>query len=192
MQSIEIWKDIDFTKGRYQVSNVGNVRRLGYNMIKSNGAVMHLKPMHMKQHEDPDGYLTVGFTCKDIGIYKTCMVHRLVASAFIPNTENKPTVNHKDGNKKNNRIDNLEWATYQEQSDHAHRIGLRPHNMYVEIGRKASKVVSIPVICTNTGERFKSMSDAEHKYGLYGGAVSICISTGNPVHGLYFEKITKD
>ena len=184
----EIWKDINFTQGRYEISSKGRVRRKSFDIIKSNGYVQHLKSMLMKFYEDPDGYLTVGFCCKDINLYKTCMVHRLVATAFIPNPDNKPTVNHIDGNKKNNCIDNLEWATYQEQSDHAHRIGLRPHSIY-ENRESVKKRLSKPVYCVETNETFHSMTEAESKLHLYGGCVSICIATGRPVRGLHFKRL---
>ena len=55
---------------------------------------------------------------------KYCLVHRLVANAFIPNPENKRCINHKDGNKKNNNINNLEWVSYSENMKHAYRTGL--------------------------------------------------------------------
>ncbi len=58
------------------------------------------------------------------GNYKNYKIHRLVAKAFIPNPENKPTVNHIDGYKMNNCINNLEWTTYSENSQHALKIGL--------------------------------------------------------------------
>ena len=70
------------------------------------------------------GYL--GLAIGANGIKKRFIVHRLVAQAFIPNPENKPCVNHKDGNKLNNCIKNLEWVTYQENTIHAHRVGLFP------------------------------------------------------------------
>ncbi len=69
---------------------------------------------------DTAGYATVKMPDKNR------MVHRLVAEAFIPNPENKPMVNHKDGNKRNNNVSNLEWVTAQENSAHAWSYGLRP------------------------------------------------------------------
>ena len=60
---------------------------------------------------------------------KTCMIHRLVAQAFIPNPEGKPEINHKDGDRNNNHVDNLEWCTSSENSYHAYRTGLaKPKN----------------------------------------------------------------
>ena len=104
----EIWSDINGFEGRYQVSTYGRVRRLHHS-----GQVYIFKMQINK-----DGYYTVYIT-RD---YRTT-VHRLVAMTFIPNTENKPTVNHKDGNRKNNNVNNLEWATWSENSQHAQDSG---------------------------------------------------------------------
>ena len=63
---------------------------------------------------------------------KRMLIHRLVAEAFIPNPENKPTVDHADGNRKNNRIDNLRWATYSEQNSRFNTYGVRSEKIYAE------------------------------------------------------------
>lgn len=110
----EIWKDI---YAEYQVSNLGRVYSKKTNKL--------LRPAL-----DSWGYLQV---CLYVNGKPTSKkVHRLVAEAFIPNLENKKTINHKDGNKLNNRVDNLEWATDSEQQIHAYKIGLRKkHNKKV-------------------------------------------------------------
>ena len=95
---MEIWKDIKNYEGYYQVSNFGNIRSLHkrnkYNLMK----------LPIKR-----GYYQIGLR-KD-GTRKFCQVHRLVAQAFIDNPLNLPQVNHKDENKLNNIVDNLEWCT---------------------------------------------------------------------------------
>lgn len=83
----------------YEVSNFGNIR--------------NVKLGKMLKGYDNDGYVMVRFK------NKSYLVHRLVALAFIPNLENKPEVNHKDGNKKSNIIGNLEWSTPKENTNHA-------------------------------------------------------------------------
>lgn len=99
----EIWKDIkDFPN--YQVSNLGNVRNI------KRGTTM--KPIY-----DNNGYKKVHLFNK--GKEKMLFIHRLVAIAFIPNPENKPTVNHIDGNTSNSNVNNLEWATMKEQLIHS-------------------------------------------------------------------------
>ncbi len=106
---MEKWKKIDgFDK--YYVSNRGRVKN------KKTGRV--LKPCVSSW-----GYLR--HTLSLNGVTSVVRVHRLMALAFIPNPENKPTVNHIDGNKTNNSLDNLEWATYSENNFHAYRIGLK-------------------------------------------------------------------
>ena len=76
----------------------------------------------LKQFNNGYGYSFTNL-CKN-GKEKTKYVHRLVAKTFIPNQDNKPQVNHKDGNKQNNCIDNLEWVTHSENMKHAFKIGL--------------------------------------------------------------------
>ena len=106
--------------GRYMISNHGNLRSLD----REDSIGRKVKGRELKLTLKPDGYLDV-MLCKD-GKKLTCKVHRLVATTFLENTDDKRTVNHIDGNKINNRVDNLEWATDSEQQKHAVTIGLRP------------------------------------------------------------------
>jgi len=130
----EIWKPIEDYLGYYEVSNYGNVRSLKRKF--ANGRI--LKPATNKY-----GYLQVGL-CFESKL-SSYTVHSLVAKAFIPNPENRPTVNHKDGIKSNCHYLNLEWATKSEQAIHSLRTGLRvmPENWKGKFGSKhgASKYV---------------------------------------------------
>lgn len=77
----------------------------------------HNKNMIMKQHSSKDGYKNIGLILN--GKTSDHRVHRIVASAFVPNPDNKPFINHKDGNKSNNNYDNLEWCTQKENVKHS-------------------------------------------------------------------------
>lgn len=107
----ESWKTIKEMK-TYEVSNYGRVRK------KLLSGYRYLKPF-----KDKDNYLRVCLCENNHRIYRN--IHRLVAIEFITNSNNKPTVNHIDGNKHNNHIDNLEWATIKEQNNHALKNKLR-------------------------------------------------------------------
>jgi len=106
---IEIWKDIQGYAGIYQVSNIGNV--------KNTTDIKMLKPQ-----KATNGYRHVYLSA--FGKAIKFFIHRLVASAFIPNPENKKTVNHINGIKHDNRVENLEWNTHSENIKHAFNTGL--------------------------------------------------------------------
>lgn len=114
----EIWKDIRGYEGLYQVSNLGNVRSLNYNRQN--------KIKNIKAVSNYRGYLKVSLSKNNI--IKNKNVHRLVAEAFIVNPNNFPVVNHKDGNKHNNKIINLEWTTKSENTNHAYKNNLMKKN----------------------------------------------------------------
>lgn len=99
----EVWRDIPGYEGKYQVSNIGNVRSLHYRNTN--------KAQRLNSVINEGGYNIVGLS-KD-GKSKQYKVHRLVAEAFIPNPNNYPIINHKDENKTNNVVWNLEWCTYE-------------------------------------------------------------------------------
>ena len=108
---MEIWKDIKGYEGKYQVSNFGNVKSLNYR----NTGKEHL----MKPILQTTGYFYVRLCNKPNKIYS---IHRLVADAFIPNPENLPCVNHKDENKTNNHVDNLEFCTQLYNNEYGTRL----------------------------------------------------------------------
>ena len=127
----EIWKDIP-NLNNYQASNLGRIRSVEH-YIKSNFhncKMVKRKGKILKQYKD--NYYKIDIN--ENGKTKKKLVHRLVASTFIPNLENKPCVNHKDGNKLNNHISNLEWCTYSENTKHAYDNKLQ-NNKRDEKGR---------------------------------------------------------
>ena len=108
----ETFKDVVGFEDLFKISNKGNLWSKRSQKI-------------LKQHIHKNGY----YVCSTKiggrkGVDKCFKIHRLVAEAFIPNPENKPTVNHKDTNKLNNNVENLEWATHSEQTEHAYANGL--------------------------------------------------------------------
>lgn len=105
---MEVWKDIKGYEELYQVSNYGRIKSLNYNRTK--------KEKIMSLNNDSWGYLIVGLYKSK---RKNFRVHRLVAETFISNPENKPQVNHIDGNKQNNIVSNLEWVTQNENMKHS-------------------------------------------------------------------------
>ena len=109
----EIWKDIKNFEGVYMVSNLGNVKSLDRNTKKG-----FIKGKNLSLFKNDNGYVRVSLQVNNKS--KSFTVHRLVAEAFIENPLNKPQVNHIDGDKKNNYVNNLEWATRFENMKHAY------------------------------------------------------------------------
>lgn len=106
----EIWKNIPGFNGDYQISNYGRIK-----------SFKRKEPKILKQGYDGRKYRKI-MLCKN-GKRTNPAVHTLVAKLFVPNPKNKPTVNHIDCNKDNNRADNLEWMTYSENSLHGRKNG---------------------------------------------------------------------
>lgn len=150
----EIWKPIEGTNGMYEVSNTGKVRSL-----YGEGRIRELKPWNN------GGYKRVNLSIDRKKINR--LVHRLVAEAFIPNPEHKAEVNHIDGDKHNNCVDNLEWTTHYENVDHADRTGLREGSIKAIL--ESNKRLQRPIIATNvkTGEEtyYPSIQSAQRAIG---------------------------
>lgn len=126
----EIWKDVKDYEGYYQVSNLGRVRSLDRYIKQKNRYKKQInrfiKGKLLTSSKDCNGYIHI-ILYKNKK-YKIFRVHQLVAQTFIINPKNLPEVNHIDGNKENNCVDNLEWITRTENRLHAYRIGLHiPH-----------------------------------------------------------------
>jgi hypothetical protein len=120
---MEIWKDIQGFEGLYMVSSIGNIKSLA--RLKNNGrrgTIMTQEFIMKKRLRDSYQILNLR---KD-KILSTVLIHRLVAIAFIPNPENKPCINHLNGIKTDNRVENLEWSTVSENTQHAYDMGLIP------------------------------------------------------------------
>lgn len=127
----EIWKDIIEYENFYLVSNLGRIKSLRTTAIKKNS-------FNKKRYNI--------VSLSKFGEQKTKIVHRLVAQAFIPNPNNLPQVNHKDGNKQNNRVDNLEWVTNRENRDHAIKNGLVANTRGIKNGMSILTETEVKII----------------------------------------------
>lgn len=116
----EIWRDIKEYEGLYQISNWGNVKRLSHKRYDRNQILKErkIKVIYPKNKWYP--YLSL---CKE-GKYINKYLHRILAETFIPNPNNEPCINHIDGNKQNNSLDNLEWCSFSHNNREAHKLGL--------------------------------------------------------------------
>ena len=122
----EIWKDIPIYKGTYQASNLGNIRSL-YRTItyKTNDGNVHhkfCKGKLLKQRISNTGYFRTPINFN--GFKRDISTHRLIAITFLENPNNFPQVNHIDGNRLNNKVENLEWVSMSENVIHAYKTGL--------------------------------------------------------------------
>ncbi len=142
----EIWKDIEEYEGLYQISNLGRVKRI----LFINNIISKPENRILSNKLDNLGYVQVTL-CKN-GTRKYKRIHRLAAKAFLPNPNNLPCVNHKDGDKNNNRIDNLEWCTHSYNTKHALSNGLIDANKIKKARQKNIKKAQEISHLQNVGE----------------------------------------
>lgn len=148
----EIWKPIDGFNGRYEISNYGRLKSYAQN---KSGKISTGSP-------DKKGYLTVTLYDND-GKRQTYKVHRLVTGAFIPNPNNLPQVNHKDENKTNNCVDNLEWC----DNDYNNHYGTRVQR--ASESNRCCETTSVKIYSVDKNgcmEYFDSVGEAERITGL--------------------------
>lgn len=156
---MEIWRDIEGYEGLYQVSSDGRVKSL--EKVNNNHLV---KEKILKSGNNGMGYLFVVLSKE--GKIKNYTIHRLVAQAFLPNPDNLPQVNHKDEDKSNNRVENLEWCTQQYNNTYGTRL------------KKSAKANSIPILQFNLDSQFIKKWDStmqiERELGFYHSNISNC------------------
>lgn len=169
----EIWKDIEGYKDYYQISNLGRVKALKRRIIKSNN-YRNTKERILKINKSSNGYLTISLSMFCNG--KTFRIHRLISVAFIDNPENKPCINHIDGNKFNNTIENLEWCTYSENAIHAYKNGLRIPSALGKLGinNKGSKLVYQYDLEGNYINQYNGTQEAHRMTGVHQGNIAAC------------------
>lgn len=159
----EIWKDIEGYEGLYQVSNLGNVRSVS---LRGKGIGKGCS----RQGKLLKPALSAGYSFVTLfrdGKGTKCLIHRLVAKAFIPNPNNLPCVNHKSEIRTENFVENLEWCTYKYNNNYREK-GKRISESKKNINSRGGNIPAKKVACyTKDGELveiFDSMYDAKRKY----------------------------
>lgn len=165
---VEVWKSIPGYEDQYEASTYGRIRSLPRNGTIKTKRVLSLN------HKN-SGYIDV--TLNKDGKRTTTHVHQLIAKTFIDNPENKPQVNHINGDKTDNRIENLEWATSRENIRHK----------FDALGYKVVRHGMKPVMCVETGEVFDAIKSAEREYGNSFGAIQRVVnSKRRTAYGLHW------
>jgi hypothetical protein len=182
--NIEIWKPVVGWEDSYMVSNLGRVKSLDrYVPHRNDGYFQFIKGKIRKTKFNNGGYEMI--TLKKNGKEKTCLVHRLVAEAFLPNSDNLPEVNHKDEDVKNNTLENLEWCD-------------RIYNLHygTAMQRRSEKIITPVIQFTLDGElirKWDSMKDVENALGINRGNVSnACSGRCKSVGGSKWEYYDTD
>lgn len=160
------WKEVKGYEGRYIISNYGEVISLPrYKNNKSK--LQYVEPKEILQYVNKNnGYIYV-MLCKN-GKQKNIRLHRLVAEAFIPNSENLLQINHIDGNKQNNKVNNLEWCNQSQNEIHAYKLGLIKNRNKIKVRQYD--------LDDNFIKEFESMKEASKETGVSISNISQCIN----------------
>lgn len=166
----EIWLPTHISS--YEVSNFGRIRSID-RQVWDGKAFRFQKGAIKVPSNNGKGYMIVNLYHN--GKQNMCHIHRLVATAFIANPLNKKTVNHIDGNKSNNHVSNLEWATYKENQNHAFDTGLNKGCKTVPVCQLTMDMVPL--------KTFKSVSQAARETGICRGSIAECVKPFRPNQG---------
>lgn len=172
----EIWKAVPNYEGMYEVSSKGRVRSID-RILQTARGLIYKKGNVMHPNVNNSGYYYVCLCGKQKHWY--AKVHRLVAMAFIPNPNNFPEVNHKDGNKLNCSVENLEWCTHSDNHKHSYKMGLS--KLSIAQKAKQKRLLQLDPVTEEVIKVWESVSDANmYFYGKkYNSSIYRCI------HGEY-------
>lgn len=171
VMNTEIWKAVNGYEGWYEVSNFGNVRSVDRVIINSDGVKRLWKGKILKPIKDRYGYLVLNLY-KNSKI-KKITVHRLVAQAFILNSDNMPEVNHKDEDKTNNHVGNLEWCTRLYNLTYGTRIQ-RGAEKRLNSPKFSKSVLQLDISTGRVIAEYPSAREAARKLNIYQGNISAC------------------
>lgn len=176
---MEKWKDIAGYEGLYQISNMGRVKSL--ERFKPNGQIV---PEKIKTPSaKSNNYLALQLYKNNKP--KNCYIHRLVAEAFIPNPQNKETVNHINGDKHDNSVENLEWSTYTENNHHATQTGLNGTE-HMRNKKGSMRILQYDENMNLIAE-YPSMREAERQTGIDCASISLGVRKGWKYGGFIWE-----
>lgn len=165
---MEIWKPIQGYENFYEISSEGRVKSL-HNRYKNRSNIL-------KAAVGSCGYLFVSLC--DGKKQTSFNVHKLVARAFIPNPDCFPCINHKDCNRQNNCVDNLEWCTYEYNNHYAGRIDA------------AAEKRGMKVLCVETGKIYRSQCQAAKDLNVQQAHISLCLlGKRNSAGGFHFKRV---
>ena len=161
----EVWKDLVGFEGLYEVSNLGQIRSMPRRGTR--GGIM-------SGHADAKGYINI--TLRKDGQQFTQKLHRLIAITFIPNPDNLPDINHKDEDKRNNRVDNLEWCSAKYNNGYGTRT--------LRCGK--------PVVCVETGKRYDGAKWAANELNLDPSSITKCVKNPQSTCGGYHWRYAEE
>ena len=170
----EIWMPVQGYEGIYDVSNLGRVRSLTrvvsiYSYLTNTMFERTIESRIKSIHHDKYGYGMVNL--KKNGEHRTEKVHRLVAKAFIPNPQNKPCVDHINGVRDDNRVENLRWLSLADNN----RV-YRKEQLSEEEQERRNNATRKKVICIETGEIYKSIAAAAKAFNVVNQSISACVN----------------
>lgn len=161
-------KDITLNGRNYSISSDGKIFLKPRTIQLSNGFTRQIKGRGIIPYIGKIGYMMIGVGGKQY------YIHRLIATLFLPNPQNLPCINHIDGDKTNNNLENLEWCTYRHNNHHAFENKLIP--------------TSKPVVCVETGIVYKSQCECARKMNIWQASISkACRHEYDQINGYHFE-----